>query len=127
MATIFQLYASPAGEHKETKRDSVLQRLLDAQPPHGQVSSQFILVVDFTSDQGVQDTYQLPKISSISKSIIFLKMTLCILQRHTIPIDKWEFLVTLSKIQFLKKENLLFGSWASPLSQGGSHFSTWMS
>ena len=51
MATIFQLYASPAGEHKETKRDSVLQRLLDAQPPHGQVSSQFILVVDFTSDQ----------------------------------------------------------------------------
>ena len=77
--------------------------------------------------KGVQDTYQLPKISSISKSIIFLKMTLCILQRHTIPIDKWEFLVTLSKIQFLKKENLLFGSWASPLSQGGSHFSTWMS
>ena len=43
---------------------------------------------------------------SISKSIIFLKMTLCILQRHTIPIDQWEFLVTLSKIQFLKKKKI---------------------
>ena len=65
MATIFQLYASPAGEHKETKRDGVLQRLLDAQPPHGQVSSQFILFGDFTSDKGVQeqDTRLLPKIS----------------------------------------------------------------
>ena len=76
LAAIFQLYASPAGEHKETKRDGVLQRLLDAQPPHCQVSSQFILILDFTSDQGVQDTYQLPKISSISESIIFLKKTL---------------------------------------------------
>ena len=97
LATIFQLYAYPAGEHKETKRDGVLQRLLDAQPPHGQVSSQNILVVDFTSDQGVQvqDTCQLPKISSIFESIIFLrkKKTLGVIQLngYTIPIKNGNF------------------------------------